>query len=251
VRSALSRHSMIGFPILLALVTMPALAQTMPHTPDLLGLYPGMPARAARAALQKHSSQFQVQDNNPPETGFSLTVADPKHWESISVDLTQAPSDPAVWMISRGQNFSGQNQMSVQALLSALREKYGKETIAQDHAGGGLFFYWIFDPNGRLLASADSALTSCNAEAFSVLMRNHSQIPATGPQQPCYRSFFAVVAQLNRVGSPELLGSYKVQLVNLPYAFRAATTTLRVDNNANEKEHQKQMKKANENKPVF
>jgi len=241
---------MIGFLIWLALVTMPALAQTMPHTPDLLGLYPGMPARAARAALQKHSAQFQVQDNNPPETGFSLTVADPKHWESISVDLTQAPNEPAVWMISRGQNFSGENQMSVQALLSALREKYGRETISQDHAGGGLFFYWIFDPNGRLLTSADSALTSCSGEAFAVLMRGHSQLP-TGPEQSCYRSFFAVVAQLNRVGSLELLGSYKVQLVNLPYAFRAATNTLKVDNSAAEKERQKQMKKANENKPVF
>jgi hypothetical protein len=39
-------------------------AQSLPataHTPDLLGIYPGMPGPAARAMLQKHSSTINVQ----------------------------------------------------------------------------------------------------------------------------------------------------------------------------------------------
>lgn len=252
--SSLPRVFTVASLILLALLTNSARAQSLPatpHTPDMLGIYPGMPARAARAVLQKHSSQYQVQDNTPPETGFSLMIPDPQHRDITTVDLTQAPNEPAVWRISRGQTLSNLDQMSVQALLTAVREKYGKETISQDHGGGGLYLYWIFDPNGRLLASADAALTACNPASFSVLMRNHSPISPTGPEQVCYRSFFAVVAQLNRGGNPELLQAYNVQLVNLPYAFVAATNTLKVDNNAAEKERQKQMKKANDNKPVF
>ena len=32
-----------------------------PHTPDLLGIYPGMPLNEAQATLQKHSSAAYVQ----------------------------------------------------------------------------------------------------------------------------------------------------------------------------------------------
>jgi hypothetical protein len=50
-----------------------ALAQTpngpTPQTPDLLGIYPGMPAAAARAQLQKRSSTINVMTNT---TGFGL-----------------------------------------------------------------------------------------------------------------------------------------------------------------------------------
>jgi hypothetical protein len=254
VQASVSRHSTLVLLLISTIAAVPGLTQTappMPHTPDMLGIYPGMPARAARATLQKHSAQYQVQDNAIPETGFSLTIPDPQHRDTTAVDLTQAPNDPAVWMINRGQTFGGQNQMSTKALLTALREKYGKETMSQDRGGGGLYFYWLFDPSGRLLTSADQALTGCNGGALSVLMRNHSPIPSVGPEQPCYKSFFGVVANFNRAANPELLQAYNVQLVNMPYAYRAAINTLNVNNREAEKQHQQEMKKANENKPVF
>lgn len=154
-------------------------------------------------------------------------------------------------MVNRGQTFTSQNQMSTTALLTALREKYGKETLSQDRGGGGLYLYWIFDPNGRLLTSADSVLIGCNAGAFSVLMRNHSPPVPNTIEQACYKFFFAVTASFNRAVNPELLNAYNVQLVNLPLAFRAATNTLDAKNREAQKEHQDQMRKANQNKPVF
>src|SRR5215475_13625090 len=85
----------------------------MPHSPDLLGIYPGMPMNVARMTLQKHSSKYQVQNDATPEVGFSLTNPDPQIREMVNVYLTKAPNDPAVWLITKSQVFSPQAPMSV------------------------------------------------------------------------------------------------------------------------------------------
>jgi hypothetical protein len=80
---SLSRVPVVGL-CLVSIGVAAALAQTpngpTPQTPDLLGIYPGMPAAAARAQLQKRIQSY----------------------------------------------FTDQNPMSQNALLTALREKYGK-----------------------------------------------------------------------------------------------------------------------------
>src|SRR5436305_1087867 len=244
---SLPRASAFGV-ILLAtsLVLHPQSQPTKPHTPDILGIYPGMPVSAARTVLQKHSAKYSVQNNAMPESGFSLQALDIR--DSVSVDLTQAPNEPTVWRINRGQNIWNDNPMSPAALISALREKYGKETMSQDRGGGGQYFFWLFDQNGRLLASADPALMNCTTGGFTLRMATGPLPTATEIEQKCYRSFFAITAFLNRV-NPDLLQSYNVELANLPYAYSAAMNTLRAHNVSAEKARQEQQKHANQNKP--
>ncbi len=249
---SLSRASGIAFVFILLATSLASRPQTLPatpHTPDILGIYPGMPVNAARAVLQKHSSKYSVQNNTQPETGFSLMALDIR--DGVSVDLTQAPNDPTVWRISRGQNIWTDHPMSPSALIAALREKYGKETMSQDRGGGGQYFYWLFDPNGRLLASADPALMGCTTGGFTLRMATGPLPTATEIEQKCYRSFFAVTASLNRTSNPDLLQAYNVELANLPYAYSAAMNTLRAHDAVAEKARQEQLKKANQNKPSF
>ena len=249
---SLSRASGIAFIVIFlatSLSSRPQSPPATPHTPDLLGIYPGMPANAARAALQKHSSKYSVQTNAQPESGFSLQALDIR--DSVAVDLTQAPNEPTVWRINRGQNIWTDHPMSPTALLTALREKYGKETMSQDRGGGGQYYYWLYDPNGRLLASADPALMGCTTGGFTLHMATGPPPTATEIEQKCYRSFFAVTASLNRTANPDLLQSYNVELANLPYAYNAAMNTLRAHKAEAEKARQEQLKKANENKPTF
>jgi hypothetical protein len=87
--------------------------------------------------------------------------------------------------------FTDQNPMSQNALLTALREKYGKETLTN-----------------------------------------------------------AVTAMLHRRG-PELLQGYNVELVNLPYALKAATATGNANNAAAEQSRRNQTEKADQNEPKF
>jgi hypothetical protein len=175
------------------------LAQTAPgstpQTPDLLGIYPGMPAAAARAQLQKRSSTINVLTIS---TGFS-----PQHSGSDDSRCDQRLPDTAAQRSgglddSAVPEFLGQNPMSQNALMTALREKYGKETLTNDRGGGGLYVYWIYDQTGKPLSSADMGLTGCMGINFINYVRIGPPRQPNAIEQNCFRSFFAVTAMLNR-----------------------------------------------------
>ena len=180
---------------------------------------------------------------------FSLSITDPTSPEAIKVYLTLPPNDQAVWMIQRTQTFTAQNPMSQNALLTALREKYGKETLTND-SGGALYVYWIYEQNGKLLSSADMDLTGCMGIKFVDYVRIGPPRQPNTLEQSCFRSFFAVTAMLNRSG-PELLGAYTVELVNLPYALKAATATGNANSAAADQGRRNQIEKGDQNKPKF
>jgi hypothetical protein len=253
MRLSLSRISVIVISLALIPVVAPIHAQNLPatpHTPDLLGIYPGMPMNLARAMLQKHSSQVNVQTNAQPEIGFSMNIPDPRNRDQINVFLTRAPNAPAVWMIQRSQNFDPGSPMSQSALLTALRQKYGKETLTWDRGGGGLYLYWIFDQSGHLLTSADQGLQGCSGNSFVNYIRTGPPQSPNTIEQSCFRSFFAVTAMLNRRDA-QLLEAYTVELVNMPYAVRVATVTMNANNAAADQAKRNQLNKANQKKPVF
>jgi hypothetical protein len=62
-----------------------------PHTPDLLGIYPGMPAAAARTQMQKLSSTVNVQSASPADSGFGISITDPKNPNSMNVTSREHP----------------------------------------------------------------------------------------------------------------------------------------------------------------
>jgi hypothetical protein len=227
-------------------------AQSLPataHTPDLLGIYPGMPGPAARAMLQKHSSTINVKTLQQASMGFQLTIPD-QNREMVTVYLTQEPNDPpTVWMIQRSQGFLPANPMSKDTLLAALRQKYGKETLTSDRGGVGLYLYWIFDQGGKLLTTADERLKGCSGGPF-VTFIGRGPDHGSADLDACYRSFFAVAAALNYFNS-DLLQAYQVELVNLPYAVAAATVTMNANNKAADQARRDQENKANQNKPTF
>lgn len=232
------------------------LAQTLPatpHTPDLLGIYPGMPAAAARAQLQKRSSTVYVRSASPADSGFGLNIPDLKNPEGTNVNLTLAPNDPTVWWITRSQSYyqgSGGPPLMLNTVLTALREKYGKETMTHDQGGGGLYVFWLFDPSGKLLATADPTLQGCNSGQFSLYMRNGLPQAPTQVEQACFKSYFGVKASFNQ-GANGMLNNYTVELVNLPYAYRAAMNTANVKKAADQKAQQDLQKRGNQNKPTF
>ena len=233
-------------PVLLGF-TASASGQSLPHTPDLLGLYPGMPNFAARAQLQKHSSDVYVQDILG--TGFGMMIPDPKNRDQTSVFLTQPPNEPTVWMIQRQQTFDPGVSMSKENLLAALREKYGKENLWADHGGGGLYYYWVFDRSGKLLATPDPRFMSCSGSSFITNM-THGPDRTNDILALCYGSFLGVTLYVNMRDSL-LVRSYSVELVNMPYAVAAATITMNANKAAGERARRDELKKANQDKPTF
>jgi len=243
--------------LLFAFAAWPVPAQDLPatpHTPDLLGIHPGMPASAARAQLQKRSSTVNVTTASPADSGFGLSITDPKNPEGTYVNLTRAPNDPpTVWLITRSQSYyqnSGGPPLMLNTVLTALREKYGKETFTRDQGGGGLYVYWLFDQSGKLLATADPTLQGCNTGQFSLYMSNGLPQVLTQVEQACFKSYFGLKASFNRAANG-MLSSYTVELANLPYAYRAAMNTANVKNAADQKAQQDLINRGNQNKPTF
>jgi len=247
-----SRMRVLAVGLLLAgiVVAAPVRAQSLPatpHTPDLLGLYPGMPNLAARNQLQKHSDAVNVRSASQAETGFGMTI--PATRDMVTVSLTLPPNDSTVWMIQRSQTFDTVNVMSQEALMAGLRSKYGQETMTSDHGGGGLYVYWIFDKNGKLVTTPDKDLQGCSGSLFITNMRTGPD-PSNPVTDKCYSSFLAVTAMLNR-GNAGMLQGYNVELVNLPYAVQAAKITKGASDAAANKAKQDQLNKANQNRPTF
>lgn len=223
-----------------------------PHTPDLLGIYPGMPMQAAVAQLQKQSSDVYVSIDRPQ--GFSLSKSSPDSADIITARVTHPPDGPpAVWMVSRlwnRMNGGGAAAMTVSGLLSALHAKYGPETMRKNGGSGSTTLYWIFDRNGKLLSHADPALMGCNPDAFATSV---SGGPASfnPAQAPCYKSFFAVTVQFVASPGDPIINTYHLELVNLPYAVRAAMIAANAKKAAASRARQEQLQRAKQNVPKF
>jgi hypothetical protein len=231
-------------------------AQSMPaasKTPDLLGLYTGMPYQAARAQLQTHSTTVQVAPGSDPSLSFNLQISDPKNPDMIDVYLTQPPNDSSVWMVTRAWVYypgAGGPPLTLANLEDALHSKYGKETMSSDHPTT-LVLYWIYDQSGKLLTTAPAALQACDGGQYMSYISMGPPQTLNDQQKSCYASYFAVKATMNRSTDPQLLGSYNVQLVNLPFAYAAAMKTVAAKNAADGKAQQDQLNRAKQNKPTF
>src|SRR5260370_5603978 len=182
----------------------PAPAQNLPptpRTPDLMGIYPGMPASAARALLQKRSSTVNVTSASPADSGFGLSITDPKNPEGTYVYLTRAPNDPpTVWLITRSQRYNsgaGGPPLMLNTVLTALREKYGKETFTRDQGGCGLYVYLLFDQGSNLLVTADQTLQGRNSGQFSLYISNGLTQAPNQIEQTCFQSHFCVKGNFN------------------------------------------------------
>ena len=225
-----------------------------PKTPDLLGIYTGMPYQAARAQLQKHAANVAITPASDPALGFGMQITDPKNPDQIDVWFTQEPNDSTVWMMTRAWVYypgAGGSPIVLNNLIGSLRDKYGKETMSSDHPVS-LILYWIYDQSGKLLATAPEGLQACDGGQYMSYISKGPPQTMNDQQKTCYALFFAVKATMNRSNAdPQLLGSYNVQLVNLPYAYKAAMNTVAAVNAAADKEKQDQDNRAKQNTPTF
>jgi hypothetical protein len=236
-----------------AIELIPAHAQALPptaHSPDLLGIYPGMPLSRAQAALQQHSSTLYVR-RDPADSELSLSIADTKDIDVINVFMTQPPNEPFVAMVTRQWSYAGGPGMTADALLAGLRQKYGKETLTWDRGGGGLYVYWLFDQSGKLLASADPKLQGCDGTALVGMLKVGPPVQPSDLQKACFAAFFGVRVFFNGGRGASLLNGYTLQLTNMPYMYRAAVNVANAKNADAKKAQQDQQNRANQNTPTF
>lgn len=104
-----------------------------------------------------------------------------------------------------------------------------------------------FDPG--LLPSPDRRFMSCSGNGF-ITNISHGPDRTNDILALCYGSFLGITHYVN-MRDAQLVRTYTLELVNLPYAVGAATITMTANKTAAEKARQAELNKANQNKPVF
>jgi len=130
--------------------------------PDVVGVHLGMTAQEAFEALRKQYPKDLNQkfpdtswpSVEKPNIGYTFLSSEPGNLQDANLSLTAPPTPQVVWRMTR---FTYRMHINHTTLLAALREKYGKETVAyqpniydrpatDDRQIADL--YWLFDETG-------------------------------------------------------------------------------------------------------
>jgi hypothetical protein len=239
--------------------------------PDILGIQLGMPVRDAYAKLQSQLPKNKVPVQSTPlptiekpviysfSSAPAETIAMGMEADQVTVDVTLPPNKQAVWRVNRTHYFPG-NGIPKTTLLTSLREKYGKETIARemgdktatdDNKISALL--WLMDEQGRPtrppapIGSGSDPLNTCYASKGG---DPRPIVESPGPNygnkhiEWCLSSYTAVIVEFQQSAMPELATQMYVTVVSLPFGARAGEATKKWKQDIAEGKYKQDLEKA-------
>jgi hypothetical protein len=213
--------------------------------PQINGIHLGEPMEDAAATLRKlySGNGARVDAINGQGMGAqhqawprSLRAAsDSIGSEEADVDVTYPPDAQVVWHMSR---IARQPNVAHDRLVAALREKYGKETVAL-HGGSDepvtvdrriMEMYWVFDVQGKLMAQTKVLQHSpfgcatyngsggSAANFYFGMMRDANTMPAGY----CRDGYVALHVSLS---DTDIVNTLYLDMIDIPLMARAARAT--------------------------
>jgi hypothetical protein len=242
--------------------------------PDIVGIHLGTPAREAEAALraQYPKGAFRPwQYRLPPiaqplllQLSMNLDAVGAAGNDQAVVDLTPPPNNQVVWRVWRSTNFMHVNRNT---LIAALREKYGKETVAFEAAIGDAEvttdatkitdMVWLIDERGtpvapprsmRTLAIVGQALGPQPVNSDEQLFHGE---PTINPflQDPWVQSSgVATVVKFTR-GDAQIIEAMLATTFDVPLYLRSASATAAWWRAAADKARQEDLERSRQAKP--
>jgi hypothetical protein len=228
--------------------------------PDILGIQLGMPVREAYAKLQADlpKNKLQVGTINLPTiekpviasfwSGPQETIGMGMEADTVKVYVTLPPNKQVVWKVEREHYFPDKG-IAKATLLSSLREKYGKETVAWIVAGTPTTddskvtaLVWLFDEQGRgSVPPPNPPIYNCVGTGDATLVQ--SSLPSSVVRTWCHTSYVAVVASLSISATPELYDRMQITSVDVPLALRAGDATVKWKTDIAEGAHKRDIEK--------
>lgn len=217
--------------------------------PDIVGVHLHMPLNLAAALLRKDYSHSTFQPwpvavLGNATGGFSINYDERSsrggYDDKIDVNVTQPPNSQVVWNARR---IAQRQNVHRGTLIAALREKYGKETVAAD-AGRyrttddrrTYLLYWLFNEQGQriaLPAGGVDEVSRCsgpgvNAVTAGMLINDENlrqYMNSVGDPNSFCGAYVGVFAYLADFGDPEIVQTTHIEMTNFPLALRAARQT--------------------------
>jgi hypothetical protein len=228
--------------------------------PDIVGIHLGMPKNEAMAVLRREYPQAQIFPApiswpglpSPPQEAYR---ADPAKVvtrsaivnagnagctgqgspDQVQVDFTPPPNPPVVDKMRRC-NWSAK-AMNRDVVLSALREKYGKETVAfgfqnliATRDSDIRQLYWLFDEAGRpapLPSQVDGFTLQCLDREFYVAdVQRLDELTGQELSPWCVSSGVGVIVELSEWDNDRNLVPYiRSHMTDLPLTLRELKNT--------------------------
>jgi hypothetical protein len=239
--------------------------------PDISGIHLGMTMPDAKAALQKLYPNARIDALNggviaPPSlsvVGLFRVQGDNTGHDQSAVDLTMPPNPQVVWHMGR---IAPQPHVAHNVMIAALRQKYGKETLATGAAqapttddSATYQMWWVFDERGQLVSGVKFINGSPFGCGIGGFLNNSTGTPfdyyrglmsptTGGLSTYCASSYVAVVATM----SPQpILDNIVLDMVDLALAVRSAKATDVWSKAQYDKARQQDQQKSNQVKPVL
>ena len=226
--------------------------------PDILGIQLGMPARDAYAKVQAGlpKNKLQVETKTFPTIEKPVTASFTSvpqqatmmgmEGDSLRVYVTLPPNKQAVWYVERNHLFPDKG-IAKANLLSSLRKKYGKETVAWIVTGTPTTddtkvtaLVWLFDEQGHPGAlPSNMRIENCTWGPTLA----ESSLPPHVVRNWCHTSFIAVIATLSVSSTPELYDQMTLTMVNVPFGLRAGDATVNWKKDIAEGGHKRDVEK--------
>jgi hypothetical protein len=230
--------------------------------PDFVGIHLGMPLDQATAAFEKaYPAGVDVIPRAYGPGGGSLKAVymlRTKNTDSsrlggtAEVDLTLPPNPQVVWQVLRS---APQPNVNRSVLIAALRQKYGKESLALDYDGAGATtndnrignMFWVMDEQGRLV-SVTPPIVNNAPFGCSGWGGNNGGIdqPLQGLPEYCVKSYVAVQVSF---GKQEIITRTEMEMMDIPVRMRNSSATYAFTQGQNQRIMQQQQQESKGVKP--
>jgi hypothetical protein len=239
--------------------------------PDVLGVRVGMPAQDALTALKKTFPSNIYQgipvsywpSAEKPYYGYNVLSRDPGNFKDMSLSFTAPPGPQVVWGTVR---LTQRLHINKQTMIAALREKYGKETVAYN-AGGGTDvvtndaaigrMLWLYDEKGARAPLPPSTSFPRQNNILECVMNQKLQFEPTMPKDDdwgngitewCSHHFVAIFITL---GGTDIIENTVTQMIDLPLAIRTSHSAAAWLRDVAKKQHQEELEKTKEKTPTL
>lgn len=236
--------------------------------PDVLGVHLGMTLPEALAAAHKAypDDMFQEKPANAwpsatkPEYGYNILSRAPGNSREMALSFTAPPADQRVWMIER---LTFRIHTNRNTLLAALREKYGKETIAfQDNTPTPstsdariTTLLWLYDEQGNRIPMPPNTVFVKNGSIHECRPSGAGE-----PNMPVDDKFeqgfdpwcqaHLVILQV-MISPLDIVENTETTLEELPLAIRNSHSAAAFLRDYAQKQHQLDLEKSKEKKPAL
>jgi hypothetical protein len=243
------------------------------HKLDIVGVYLGMPVKAAIATVHAHSpglapepTSFKMSD--VPDQTFTTNILFRSHTqegaENIGLNLTTQPMQPVIMSVSRYVMYTESNHPTLAATIAAFRAKYGQESTSIPKDVTNTYnYFWIYDRSGQQLTGQAAKMISSACAGISNDMKSSILEGFDGriAGQDCseYSYLRAEIEEwgprrTNRLGQsepPGLVFQMRIIARSIPLQIAGSDATRKMLFAARAARQVQQKKAASQNKPVL